>query len=42
MTILFLDHIRLAMAAGREDEAGVFYAGLPGIPERAKPAISRR
>jgi catechol 2,3-dioxygenase-like lactoylglutathione lyase family enzyme len=26
------------MPAGREDEARQFYAGLLGIPERAKPA----
>jgi catechol 2,3-dioxygenase-like lactoylglutathione lyase family enzyme len=35
--VLSLDHIQLAMPAGREDEARAFYAGLLGIPERVKP-----
>jgi catechol 2,3-dioxygenase-like lactoylglutathione lyase family enzyme len=38
MTIVGIDHIQLAMPAGREDEARTFYAGLLGIPERRKPA----
>jgi len=38
MTIVGIDHVQLAMPAGREDEARRFYAGLLGIPERAKPA----
>jgi catechol 2,3-dioxygenase-like lactoylglutathione lyase family enzyme len=38
MPITALDHIQLAMPAGREAEARAFYAGLLGIPERAKPA----
>ncbi len=33
-----LDHVLLAMPAGREDEARAFYQGLLGIPEKAKPA----
>jgi catechol 2,3-dioxygenase-like lactoylglutathione lyase family enzyme len=33
-----IDHVQLAMPAGREDEARSFYAGILGIPERAKPA----
>jgi|SRR5579863_6207951 len=37
MSVLYLDHIQLAMPAGRENEARAFYAGLLGIPERAKP-----
>jgi catechol 2,3-dioxygenase-like lactoylglutathione lyase family enzyme len=36
--IVGIDHVQLAMPAGREDEARQFYAGLLGIPERAKPA----
>jgi catechol 2,3-dioxygenase-like lactoylglutathione lyase family enzyme len=38
MTIVGIDHIQLAMPAGREDEARGFYEGLLQIPERAKPA----
>src|SRR5499426_2189378 len=38
MPIKALDHVQLAMPAGREAEARAFYAGLLGIPERAKPA----
>lgn len=37
MAIYAVDHIQLAMPPGREDEARRFYAGLLGIPERAKP-----
>ena len=37
MTVAGIDHVQLAMPAGREDEARAFYAGLLGIPERAKP-----
>ena len=33
-----LDHVQLAMPAGREDEARAFYQGMLGIPEIAKPA----
>jgi hypothetical protein len=36
MPIKALDHIQLAMPAGREAEARAFYAGLLGIPERPK------
>ena len=32
-----LDHVQLAMPAGREDEAEAFYAGLLGLERRAKP-----
>lgn len=43
MTVLALDHVQLAMPAGREAEARAFYAGLLGIPEQAKPAhLARR
>ena len=37
MRIVRLDHVQLAMPAGREAEARAFYEGLLGIPERAKP-----
>ncbi|MEM8882510.1 MAG: VOC family protein [Planctomycetota bacterium] len=33
-----LDHIQIAMPAGREDEARAFYGGLLGLREVAKPA----
>ena len=35
--IVGVDHIQLAMPAGREDDARAFYAGLLGIPESIKP-----
>jgi catechol 2,3-dioxygenase-like lactoylglutathione lyase family enzyme len=38
MPIKALDHIQLAMPAGREAEARAFYSGLLGIPEQPKPA----
>jgi catechol 2,3-dioxygenase-like lactoylglutathione lyase family enzyme len=38
MTIVGIDHVQLAMPAGREDEARAFYSTLLGIPERRKPA----
>jgi catechol 2,3-dioxygenase-like lactoylglutathione lyase family enzyme len=34
-----LDHVQLAMPAGREAEARAFYQGLLGIPEVKKPPI---
>jgi catechol 2,3-dioxygenase-like lactoylglutathione lyase family enzyme len=37
MRITALDHIQLAMPAGREDEARAFYQDLLGIPEVPKP-----
>jgi len=37
MPIQSLDHVQLAMPAGRECEARAFYAGLLGIPEVPKP-----
>ena len=37
MPILALDHIQLAMPAGREAEARAFYTGLLGLPEVPKP-----
>jgi catechol 2,3-dioxygenase-like lactoylglutathione lyase family enzyme len=32
-----IDHVQLAMPAGREDEARAFYRDLLGIPEQPKP-----
>ena len=37
MAIVAIDHVQLAMPAGREAEARRFYGELLGIPERAKP-----
>ena len=37
MKVAGLDHIQLAMPAGREAEARAFYEGLLGIPEVTKP-----
>ena len=34
-----IDHVQLAMPAGREDEARAFYRDVLGIPEVAKPRI---
>jgi catechol 2,3-dioxygenase-like lactoylglutathione lyase family enzyme len=43
MTVIGIDHVQLAMPAGREDEARAFYARLLGIPEKAKPEeLARR
>ena len=39
MAIVGIDHVQLAMPAGREDEARDFYVGLLEIPEKPKPAI---
>src|SRR5262245_53064839 len=36
--ILGIEHVQLAMPAGREAEARAFYAGLLGMTEVAKPA----
>jgi 4-hydroxyphenylpyruvate dioxygenase-like putative hemolysin len=33
-----IDHVQLAMPAGREEDARAFYRGLFGIPEVSKPA----
>jgi catechol 2,3-dioxygenase-like lactoylglutathione lyase family enzyme len=38
MRVRRLDHILLAMPAGRESDARNFYHGILGIPEAAKPA----
>jgi catechol 2,3-dioxygenase-like lactoylglutathione lyase family enzyme len=37
MTVVGVDHVQLAMPAGREAEARAFYSGLLGIPEIVKP-----
>jgi catechol 2,3-dioxygenase-like lactoylglutathione lyase family enzyme len=37
MTILGIEHVQLAMPAGRESEARDFYSRLLGIPETPKP-----
>ena len=38
MRLVRLDHVQLAMPAGREAEAVAFYEGILGIPHVAKPA----
>lgn len=38
MSLRGIDHVQLAMPAGREAEARRFYVGALGIPERPKPA----
>ena len=38
MRVRRLDHVLLAMPAGRELEARNFYSGILGIPETKKPA----
>jgi catechol 2,3-dioxygenase-like lactoylglutathione lyase family enzyme len=38
MKVIGIEHVQLAMPPGGEDAARGFYAGLLGIPERAKPA----
>ena len=37
MTVIRLDHVQLAMPAGREEEAIAFYDGVLGIPQVPKP-----
>ena len=37
MRVRRLDHIQLAMPAGREDEARAFYQGMLGLSEVTKP-----
>jgi catechol 2,3-dioxygenase-like lactoylglutathione lyase family enzyme len=38
MRVRRLDHVLLAMPAGREAEAREFYQGILGIPEAVKPS----
>jgi catechol 2,3-dioxygenase-like lactoylglutathione lyase family enzyme len=43
MKVLSIDHVQLAMPAGREAEARAFYADLLSIPEQPKPPhLARR
>ena len=43
MTVEAIDHVQLAMPPGGEAAARAFYAGILGIPERAKPPhLARR
>jgi catechol 2,3-dioxygenase-like lactoylglutathione lyase family enzyme len=43
MPIVAIDHIQLAMPAGREPEARDFYSKLLGLPEIPKPpALAKR
>ena len=43
MELVALDHVQLAMPAGREEDARAFYATLLGIPEVEKPPeLARR
>lgn len=35
--VVGVDHVQLAMPAGREPEARAFYSGRPRIPEITKP-----
>jgi catechol 2,3-dioxygenase-like lactoylglutathione lyase family enzyme len=37
MPIVRIDHVQLAMPAGREEDARRFYRDLLGIPEKEKP-----
>ncbi len=37
MALESIDHVQLAMPAGREDEAVAFYEGLLGLPRVPKP-----
>lgn len=37
VSVVRLDHVQLAMPAGREDEAAAFYEGVLGIPRVPKP-----
>lgn len=39
VTLLGIDHVQLAMPAGREEEARAFYEGLLGVPEIPKPEV---
>lgn len=43
MLITGIEHVQLAMPAGKEDEARAFYQGVLGIPEVVKPPhLARR
>ena len=38
MTLIAIDHVQLAMPAGGEHAARLFYVGILGLTETAKPA----
>ena len=37
MRVVRVDHVQLALPAGREEDARRFYSGLLGLPETVKP-----
>ena len=37
MPVRHIDHILIAMPAGREEEARAFYQGILGLTEKVKP-----
>ena len=37
MRVRGIDHVQLAMPAGREDDARAFYRDVLSLPERPKP-----
>ena len=39
MAVRHIDHILIAMPAGREDDARAFYCGVLGLAELEKPAV---
>jgi predicted enzyme related to lactoylglutathione lyase len=39
MPVRHIDHILIAMPAGREEEARAFYGGVLGMSEKAKPPV---
>lgn len=39
MRVVRIDHVQLAMPAGREPEARTFYGGLLGLREAEKPPV---
>jgi catechol 2,3-dioxygenase-like lactoylglutathione lyase family enzyme len=41
MSIVGLDHVQLAIPAGREEDARAFYGGVLGLEEMEKPASMR-
>ena len=39
MAIRRIDHVQIAMPAGREADARAFYCGMLGLTEKEKPAV---
>lgn len=39
MPVRYIDHILIAMPAGREEEARAFYGGVLGMSEKMKPPV---